>query len=285
MPPLKVANQKYWGRRLKRGRTDKKGRGKSKEEMNFKMNDVKVSSDREMNEKCSHQPQFLKPIFPEFFHKISIPIAFHRFLVGEKSDIAVLKSPLGKSWPVKVKGRINGVFFEEGWEDFVTDHGLCSGDILVFRYDGNMVFHVTVFDKTACNKRYEQKMKNQRKIKDEKHEEASKGGQKEGFERSCSYKCPHFVATIKSYNLNGCMNIPKGFVLANNNFFNRTKITLKDPKRRSFPVTIYHKKCSSATYFSGGWRSFTTTNKLEKGDECIFELVAEDVMNVRISRR
>ncbi|XP_077224751.1 putative B3 domain-containing protein Os04g0347400 isoform X2 [Tasmannia lanceolata] len=250
---------------------------------------------REMKkEKSLPQPQFLKLFLPNSFQKISIPIAFNRYLVGEKSDIAVLKSPLGKSWCVKVRGHINGVFFEDGWEDFVADHGLCSGDILVFRYEGNMVFYVTIFDITACEKIYPPlvlkgviKIEKCREMKDEEHVEASKV-QKVGFEGSNSYKpkAPYFVAIIKRCNLNrNYMSIPKEFVVANG-LGNRKSITLKDPERRSIAATIFHRKrCSMVTCFSGGWLRFTVINKLEEGDECIFELVAEDVMNVRISRR
>ncbi|XP_077224896.1 B3 domain-containing protein REM10-like isoform X2 [Tasmannia lanceolata] len=244
------------------------------------MNDKKMSSDREImkRERYSHQPKFLMPIFPEFFQRISIPIAFNRYLVGEKSDIAILKSPLGKSWRVKVRGRINGVFFEDGWEDFVADHGLSSGEILVFRFEGNMVFHVTIFDETACEKNYHPHLE---------HVEASKG-QKGGLEGSTSYKpkAPHFLATIKQCNLNRAyMSIPKEFVVANN-LGNIIKITLKDPEGRSLPVTISQRKSPhNATFFSAGWLHFAFSNKLEEGDECIFELMAEDVMKVQICRR
>ncbi|XP_077224516.1 putative B3 domain-containing protein Os04g0347400 isoform X2 [Tasmannia lanceolata] len=255
------------------------------------MNDQKLFSDGEMKETSSHQPQFVKIIITEFFQKISIPIAFNRYLVGEKSDIAVLKSPLGKSWHVKVRGHINGVFFEEGWEDFVEDHGLCSGDILVFRFEGNMVFHVTIFDETACEKNYSplvlkgvEKMECQRERKVEEHVEASKGGLKVGFEGRNSYrpKAPYFLATIKTCNLD--RNYMK-FVVANS-LGNRNNITLIDPERRWIAATIYHRKSPhNRTCLFGGWRRFTVINKLVEGDECFFELVAKDVMNVRISRR
>ncbi|XP_077224922.1 B3 domain-containing protein REM10-like [Tasmannia lanceolata] len=245
-----------------------------------------------MKGKSSHKPQFLKPILPDSFQKISIPIAFHKYLVGEKSDIAILKSPLGKSWSVKVKGCINGVFFEKGWEDFVAEHSLCSGDILVFQYEGNMVFNVTVFDKTACEKSYEKKTGKQRERKNEEHVKASKvpphsGEKKVGIEGSSSYKpkAPHFVTTIKPSNLSyDYLNIPRKFVVANS-LGNVRKITIKDPERRSFPVTMSRNSLRDVTFFAGGWRRFALSNKLEEGDECIFELMAKDVMEVRISKR
>ncbi|XP_077219603.1 B3 domain-containing protein REM10-like [Tasmannia lanceolata] len=272
----------------------------------MRMNDQILSTNGEMKEKSSHPPQFLKPIFPEYFKRISIPNAFHRYLVGEKSDIAILKSPRGDSWPVKVKGSIDGVFFEDGWGDFVAVHGLCSGDILVFRYEGNMVFDVSVFDKTACEKRYEKEMEKQGESKPEIHVEAAKvpqsGGQKVGFEGSRRYKPkgPHFVVTMNYTNLKYYfMFIPREFAVANRRLFPVTKsyqekkqITLTDPKGRSFLVAISHRRSPRRnpsnnvdTLFSRGWRSFADSNNLEIGDECIFELMADDVMKVRIFRR
>ncbi|XP_077244494.1 B3 domain-containing protein REM5-like isoform X2 [Tasmannia lanceolata] len=328
---------------MEKKKENKKRSRKSSGEMVSKkkkqLSDEELTPNWEMKENYSHHPQFLKPIFPESFQKISIPIAFHKFLVGEKSDIAVLNSRRGKSWRVKVKGGIDGVFFEDGWGDFVADHGLCSGEILVFRYQGNMVFDVTVFDKTACEKSYEKKMEKQRERKDEKHVGASKetkagptisepkvytrgsrevvlptampssptdllpqsddspsvlhsGGQKVGFEGSSCYKpkAPHFLSTIKSVNLTRCyMGIPEEFAGPHRESFQYMKqIILKDPEGRSFPVTISNRRKPSgfvSTFLCGGWRRFAIINKLEVGDACIFELTAEDVMEIRIFRR
>lgn len=47
------------------------------------------------------------------------------------------------------------MFFGSGWEDFVKAHGLSVGHFLVFRYHGNMVFTIKIFDKSGCLKEYE----------------------------------------------------------------------------------------------------------------------------------
>ena len=54
---------------------------------------------------------------------------------------------------MKVCGDKACKWFGDGWLDFVLGHDLQIGEVLVFRYDGDMVFHVTVLDKSACEKK------------------------------------------------------------------------------------------------------------------------------------
>ncbi|CAL9063731.1 unnamed protein product, partial [Musa banksii] len=39
-----------------------------------------------------------------------------------------------------------------GWKEFVADHAMQIGHLLVFRLDGCSSFSVLVFDATACKK-------------------------------------------------------------------------------------------------------------------------------------
>lgn len=81
----------------------------------------------------------------------SIPLSFFKdYLKGQiNCDSAVLRS-YGRTWSVKIRDRS----FEDGWQDFAQDHDLHVGDFLVFRYGGNMVFDVVVFDTSACQRQY-----------------------------------------------------------------------------------------------------------------------------------
>lgn len=51
-----------------------------------------------------------------------------------------------------VRDERGSVFFQRGWEEFVSDHDLNTGDFLVFQYDGGRRFTVLVFEPTACEK-------------------------------------------------------------------------------------------------------------------------------------
>ncbi|XXG49259.1 hypothetical protein AAC387_Pa02g3491 [Persea americana] len=98
-------------------------------------------------------PMFFKFMLPGFSQKLCLPRAFLKNLKGDKCDKAILNSPLGKSWHVKVCGGNACMWFADGWFDFVQGHDLQLGECLVFRYDGDMVFYVIVFATSASEKR------------------------------------------------------------------------------------------------------------------------------------
>ncbi|XVE69981.1 hypothetical protein DITRI_Ditri10aG0034900 [Diplodiscus trichospermus] len=83
---------------------------------------------------------------------LKIPVGFNRNLEGRISGSVLLKGPSGYGWVVKLVQKNDDLFFDEGWADFVRDHSLECGDFLVFRYDGDFVFDVIVFDQSTCEK-------------------------------------------------------------------------------------------------------------------------------------
>lgn len=71
-----------------------------------------------------------------------IPDAFFTAHLEDKYDLTTLKltsDASDRTWDVKLNGRR----FASGWEDFSAAHCLRDDDVLVFRHDGEMVFHVT----------------------------------------------------------------------------------------------------------------------------------------------
>lgn len=61
----------------------------------------------------------------------------------------------GKTWPVTVKEDHDSLLYlENGWPEFVKDSALVSGDFLVFSYIGNSKFHVGIWDKKGCRKKF-----------------------------------------------------------------------------------------------------------------------------------
>lgn len=63
-----------------------------------------------------------------------------------------IRSPIGKFCMVHVEVRGNGMFFRNGWPDFVKDNYLEIGDFLVFEYDGKSTFNVKIYGRNACEK-------------------------------------------------------------------------------------------------------------------------------------
>uniref|UniRef100_A0ACD5X8D9 Uncharacterized protein n=1 Tax=Avena sativa TaxID=4498 RepID=A0ACD5X8D9_AVESA len=102
------------------------------------------------------KPQFLKVLFMEFMEKMPIPAKFMRRHLAAEPGLrrATLVSPLKKFWHVDVvrDGDDDDVYFASGWVEFVRANGLEEENFLVFRYEGNMVFTVKVFETSGCIK-------------------------------------------------------------------------------------------------------------------------------------
>ncbi|MCL7047321.1 hypothetical protein MKW94_015585, partial [Papaver nudicaule] len=52
-------------------------------------------------------------------------------------------------WRVELKKTKTKIWFEKGWDEFMDYYSINVGHLLVFRYDGNSLFHVTIFDMSA----------------------------------------------------------------------------------------------------------------------------------------
>jgi hypothetical protein len=65
-------------------------------------------------------------------------------------------SPLRKTWIIKLIQDRSETFLKCGWPEFSKFHNLEAGFKLVFRYEGNLVFTVKVFDCNGCLKNYNQ---------------------------------------------------------------------------------------------------------------------------------
>ncbi|KAF8388728.1 hypothetical protein HHK36_025408 [Tetracentron sinense] len=219
-----------------------------------------------------------------------IPGAFLKYLDGETCDDVALRSCRGKSWHVK----INGLRFEEGWEDFARDHGLRVGDFLVFSYEEGMVFNVLVFDPSACERNY---LRFDFKVDDQMEEKGGKVEMVKDFkgiikarqpmarpkmqDKACSFSHGHpsFVTTVKPFNLKkGRLNIPRDFARLNGLPKKCCEMTIRDQKGRSWPVTLRKCKNDGRVYIGCGWRRFSVANGLKLGDVCTFELILEEDM-------
>ncbi|WZZ24276.1 hypothetical protein YC2023_007677 [Brassica napus] len=71
-----------------------------------------------------------------------IPDAFFTTHLDGNNELTKLKltsDACDTTWQVKLNGRR----FADGWEDFSNAHCLRNDDVLLFREDGEMIFHVT----------------------------------------------------------------------------------------------------------------------------------------------
>ncbi|KAL0657041.1 hypothetical protein Bca4012_077625 [Brassica carinata] len=95
--------------------------------------------------------EFFKVYLPEFSsHQLVIPQAFINILDKPLPKRVVLVDEIGRLWDVETKTGV--VVFRQGWEKFANEHSLEFGDFLLFRYNGESRFDVTIFAKDGCKK-------------------------------------------------------------------------------------------------------------------------------------
>ncbi|MCD7446389.1 hypothetical protein HAX54_005997 [Datura stramonium] len=216
----------------------------------------------------------------------TIPIGFLKYLKEYGNAYAMLRRA-SKKWPVKVNGRR----LEEGWEEFIKDHDLQVGDILIFRHEGDMEFEVAIFDSSQCVREYQQGVHGREEEKACIVEESSmklafKEKPKPNIRTSgkafsnvdAAYKDvylshSHFTCTIRPYSLSKyCLCIPKQFAQENRLYGRKCMITMRD-EQRSWTLSVYTN--GKNTYIGSGWHEFCTTNCLKEGDRLIFEIVSD----------
>ncbi|XP_020102990.1 putative B3 domain-containing protein Os04g0347400 [Ananas comosus] len=267
------------------------------------------------------KPQFVKVLLPEFLEKLPIPDAIAQLLMHQHNETATLFSPLGRFWHIALeKDADDNMHFSNGWREFSRAHDFTAGDFLLFRYEGNMVFKVKVFDVTGCRKQYDRAISEKRSFgaKDEILEDVcdgmcnsddwqnlSTGRRKRGkptapkeqlqtppgflatdksaTKNNRARTVPHFEKIIRPYNFScGHMSVPRKFC-ASNGLTRKEEMVLEDPKRRSWHVKLWHGVSDSRLL--SGWKEFSAVNKLEEGDKCTFQLVSDGILRVLIQKR
>ncbi|KAG4164768.1 hypothetical protein ERO13_A13G036900v2 [Gossypium hirsutum] len=78
--------------------------------------------------------------------KLRIPDNFVKKFRDELSVAAALTVPDGHVWRVGIKKVDNKVWFQEGWQEFLERYYIRVGYVLVFRYEGNSAFSVSIFN-------------------------------------------------------------------------------------------------------------------------------------------
>lgn len=83
----------------------------------------------------------------------ALPKTFSDNLKKKLPENVTLKGPGGVVWNIGLTTKEDTLYFKHGWEQFVKDHSLKENDFLVFKYNGESVFDVLVFDgESFCEK-------------------------------------------------------------------------------------------------------------------------------------
>jgi len=83
----------------------------------------------------------------------ALPKTFSDNLKKKLPENVTLKGPSGVVWSIGLNTRGDTVYFVDGWRRFVKDHSLKENDFLVFKYNGESLFEVLIFDgESFCEK-------------------------------------------------------------------------------------------------------------------------------------
>uniref|UniRef100_A0A0E0D3S2 TF-B3 domain-containing protein n=1 Tax=Oryza meridionalis TaxID=40149 RepID=A0A0E0D3S2_9ORYZ len=95
---------------------------------------------------------FFKVMIGDFHKRMTIPDKFARHFKGVISKTIKLEPRSGYTFDVQVTKKLNILVFGSGWESFVNAHDLNMGDFLVFKYNGDFLLQVLIFDPSGCEK-------------------------------------------------------------------------------------------------------------------------------------
>ncbi|KFK29757.1 hypothetical protein AALP_AA7G175100 [Arabis alpina] len=243
-------------------------------------------------------PHFFQPLLPGFHSHLSIPVDFYsKHIEGrnKKNMVELTSDASEKTWKVKREGRKLTL----GWKDFAVAHDYRVGDIIVFKHQGDFVFHVTGLGPSCCEIQYvqpsnddnddeeEENIRNlpkKQKLKTEQEslpEDEDKDnmaelqrkklvktriheGEAESFEsdQSC------LLVRVTDSNLReDTMFLPKKFVWSKGS----NKIILMDEGERKWTLNLRFRESSRTFYMSHGWRNFCHENMLKPGDSVTFK--------------
>jgi len=73
---------------------------------------------------------------------------------GAPEPTAIVVSPFGTVWPVKVGQDGDGAFLGRGWAEFLPVHGVGLGWFVVLWHEGGGTLTVKMFDTSLCIKEF-----------------------------------------------------------------------------------------------------------------------------------
>ncbi|KAF3792734.1 B3 domain-containing protein [Nymphaea thermarum] len=81
-----------------------------------------------------------------------IPTRFCHQIGNVLGEDAHLEDSGRRLWKVKISRTSAGLAFQQGWREFVNDHSLSFGDLLLFEYVNISHFEVQIFGRNCCEK-------------------------------------------------------------------------------------------------------------------------------------
>ncbi|CAG7860791.1 unnamed protein product [Brassica rapa] len=208
-----------------------------------------------------HEPHFFKPLLPGFHNGVTIPLSFFSQHIQGKTNGKKWKlrsDASDQTWEVIQEGRrLTG-----GWKDFTTAHDLRIGDILVFKHEGDMVFHVTPFGPSCC----EIQFTHPHSIKEEADVDDT---------HSFSFDyC--FLAEVTASNINeDKLYLPVEATTCTALNKQLKEIILVNKEGNSWTASLRYSEADDMFYIRKGWRKFCEESICTIGDLFVFNVVGD----------
>ncbi|KAL1210424.1 putative B3 domain-containing protein REM4 [Cardamine amara subsp. amara] len=205
-----------------------------------------------------------------------------------------------KIWEVE----LDGGRFAGGWKDFSVHHCVRNDDVLSFRHEGDMVFHVTPFGRSFSQIQFisstsddeeedddddvpnifdDEEEEENVDVRDDDNNSASEEDlHSKKFsskkiarkETESSSDKSHLVAHVTPASLRrDSMCLTSQFARSNGLDWRRCEIDLMNEHEISSTLLLRHNGTTGQAFMRGGWRSFCRRNEIKAGSFCRFKLV------------
>ncbi|CAH8363735.1 unnamed protein product [Eruca vesicaria subsp. sativa] len=227
------------------------------------------------------RPQFFHTLLPDFHTHLMIPQDFFsKYIEVGASATAELKSDASDmTWRVEITGRRLG----DGWREFADANNLRFGCVVLVRYEGDMVFHVSNLGQNFCeiqdipppckNNIGDLKMWADTEIPRNKKTKM-RSSEAEAVSSSSENSC--FVALVTASSLRtDKLYLPQHVTSSNGLTRKCRKIVLIGGCTASYVSTLdlSFNNSTDTFYMNRGWRSFCDENGQEAGGFFMFKLV------------
>ncbi|KAJ0972393.1 hypothetical protein J5N97_020352 [Dioscorea zingiberensis] len=95
---------------------------------------------------------FFKIMIGDFTQVMFLPPKVAKTLSGLLNQNVDIEDANGHRWGVKVASVDNRLAFEQGWQDFVLDHSIKIGELLVLNHISAMLFSAKIYAITGCER-------------------------------------------------------------------------------------------------------------------------------------
>ncbi|MCL7044839.1 hypothetical protein MKW94_007009 [Papaver nudicaule] len=255
--------------------------------------------------------------------RLELPKKFVGIFGEELGKAGLIEDPMGKIWPVELWKAEGEIYFQSGWQAFMEYFSIGVAHFLIFRYEGDSHFHVSICDMTACEIDYPCLGEDV----DESHPERVSAGEKDHSMENmdvpfgCATRRTAHTAANRagpSCKRNRCedyhkagdsvkRNKPDGFgenvckpwvfrfkrqlrlhvpCEFTRSFLKEAGdnfVTLKDSTGRQWHVGYTISAFKNKAIFYKGWHDFVLENHLKVGDACVFELVGIDNLEMKVN--